>query len=572
MFFAAALGSQHGPWLDTAIAVLAVIGAALSITYSLRLLASTFFGPLRNDYPRQPHEPPPWMRFPIGFLALACVAVGILPALVIGPTLNSAAMAVLGAQVPDYNLAIWHGWTWPLLMSVVAMAGGIALYFGLRRFLATREGPLLSGVLSAKRLFETALVLATDTLPELQRHLFPERRLQVQLLALVVVAFGATMAAMAGVGSLAASLEPEISTPDPAFALLWLLGAVCAIGAATQAKFHRMMALIFSGGAGLVVCVSFVWLSAPDLAITQLLVESVTTMLILLGLRWLPKRISGLTPITHRARLRRQRDALVAAAVGIGVATLALAAMLHPVADTVSQFFLEHARPGAGGDNVVNVILVDFRGFDTLGEITVLTIVALTVFALLRRFRPAAESIGATKQQQDARLAQNEQLEPGDTGAVADYLAVPALLILLAVPFLILFGAHLFLRGHNLPGGGFAAGVTATIALLVLYMARGARWVEARLRVAPIRWMAVGLLLATGTGAASLLAGQPFLTSFDAHFQWPLLGTVHLASAVLFDLGVFLVVIGACSLMLVALAHQSLRRPVIPAGGTEDQS
>src|SRR3546814_4088936 len=125
--------------------------------------------------------------------------------------------------------------------------------------------------------------------------------------------------------------SPRWSGIDPAFTLLWLLGAACAIGAATQAKFHRLAALILTGGAGLVSCVSFVWLSAPDLAATQLLVEVVTTILILLGLRWLPKRIRGMSPDARLTRLKRWRDALVALVVGAGVATVAYAAMMHPV-------------------------------------------------------------------------------------------------------------------------------------------------------------------------------------------------------------------------------------------------
>src|SRR3546814_5340951 len=122
--------------------------------------------------------------------------------------------------------------------------------------------------------------------------------------------------------------------------------------------------------------------------------EVVTTILVLLGLRWLPKRIRGLSPDARLTRLKRWRDALVALVVGAGVATVAYAAMMHPVSDSVSRFFLERAYVEGGGRNVVNVILVDFRGFDTLGEISVLAIVALTVFVLLRRFRPAAEKIG----------------------------------------------------------------------------------------------------------------------------------------------------------------------------------
>lgn len=314
------------------------------------------------------------------------------------------------------------------------------------------------------------------------------------------------------------------------------------------------------------LCISFVWLSAPDLAATQLLVEVVTTILILLGLRWLPRRIEGLTADTRRARFRRRRDAVVAIGVGTGLASLAYAVMLHPVRDSVSQFFLMQALPGGGGRNVVNVILVDFRSLDTLGEITVLAIVALAVFALLRRFRPAAESVGTPAQQRN--LAESETAQAVDTAdggrAVSDYLAIPGLIIKLMAPVIVLFGIHLFLRGHDLPGGGFVAGITVTVALILLYIARGARWVEARLRVAPVRWIGVGLLLAVATGLGSMLAGYPFLTSYHHYVDLPGLGPVPLASAVLFDLGVFSVVVGAGCLILIVLAHQSLRRPAAP--------
>jgi multicomponent K+:H+ antiporter subunit A len=316
--------------------------------------------------------------------------------------------------------------------------------------------------------------------------------------------------------------------------------------------------------------VSFVWLSAPDLAATQLLVEVVTTIVILLGLRWLPKRIAGLSKDSRRARLRRHRDALVAAGAGLGMAALAYAAMRHPVADSISQFFLENAYREGGGHNVVNVILVDFRGFDTLGEISVLAIVALTVFALLRRFRPALESIDAPAQQ---RLQAAWDVANGDDAhpALADFLRIPGLIIQLMAPVIALFGVHLFLRGHDLPGGGFAAGITVSVALILLYMARGARWVETRLRVAPVRWIGAGLLLAVATGLGSMLLGYPFLTSHSRHLAVPVLGDVPLATAMLFDLGVFCVVVGATSLMLVALAHQSLRRPRVLAGDDTEE-
>jgi multicomponent K+:H+ antiporter subunit A len=557
MFFAVALGANHGLALDTLTVLVAVAAAALGVTYSLRLVGGAFFGPLKHDLPRTPHEPPRWMRFPIGLLALACLAVGVLPAWAVGPILRAAALSVLGSQLPAYNLAIWHGLTSPMLMSVVAFVAGCALYVAMRRHIAARDSTPLIDRIHALRWFERALAFLTTTLPDLFAKVFPGRKLQVQLLLAVL---------LAGVfGVLAVRPLPPPAPgmhADPAFALLWLLGIACAIGAATQAKFHRMAALILVAGTGLVVCITFVWLSAPDLAVTQLVVESITTVLLLLGLRWLPKRIPGLSPPDPVARYRRIRDVVVATGVGLGIAVLAYTVMNHLVADSASRFFLEQALPAGGGRNVVNVILVDFRAMDTLGEITVLAIVALAVFALLWRFRPAVESLGSPRQRGDDAPAQDEGRTARSRTALADQLAVPALLVLLAAPLVVLFALHLFLRGHDLPGGGFVAGITVTMALIVLYMAGGARWVEARLRVAPVRWIGAGLLLAIATGVAAIVLGEPFLTSHHGHWTVPVLGDIPLNSAMLFDLGVFAVVSGASALMLVVLAHQSLRRVV----------
>jgi multicomponent K+:H+ antiporter subunit A len=566
MFFAVALGANHGLALDTLTVVVAVAAAALGVTYSLRLVGGAFFGPLKHDLPRKPHEPPLWMRFPIGLLALACLAVGIFPAWAVGPILRAAAASVLGPQLPAYDLAVWHGLTMPMLMSVVAFAAGCALYFLARRRIAARDSTPLIGWIQAMGWFERGLAFLTVTLPALQAKIFPGRKLQVQLLLIVLLAgvFG-----LLAVQPLPAPVAAHGMHVDPAFALLWLLGVACAIGAATQAKFHRMAALILTAGTGLVVCITFVWLSAPDLAVTQLVVESVTTVLLLLGLRWLPKRIPGLAPLSRIARYRRIRDAVVASGVGLGIAVLAYTVMNHLVADTASRFFLEQALPGGGGRNVVNVILVDFRALDTLGEITVLAIVALAVFALLWRFRPAVESIGTPRKRDEAPVHYEVQVGR-ERIALADQLAIPGLLILLVAPLITLFALHLFLRGHDLPGGGFVAGITVTMALIVLYMAAGARRVEARLKVAPVRWIGAGLLLAIATGVAAVVLGEPFLTSHHGHWTLPVLGNVPFNSALLFDLGVFAVVSGASALILVVLAHQSLRRVIhVPDAGRD---
>ncbi|HET7586501.1 MAG TPA: MnhB domain-containing protein, partial [Gammaproteobacteria bacterium] len=119
-------------------------------------------------------------------------------------------------------------------------------------------------------------------------------------------------------------------------------------------------------------------------------------------------------------------------------------------------------------------------------------------------------------------------------------------------------------RGHNLPGGGFAAGIAVAAGLILQYMAGGIREVEARWRIRPLRWIGTGLLLAVASGIGSWLFSRPFLTSHFTHAELPFIGTVPLASAVIFDLGVFVLVVGATNLILIALAHQSIRSPLAP--------
>jgi multicomponent K+:H+ antiporter subunit A len=304
---------------------------------------------------------------------------------------------------------------------------------------------------------------------------------------------------------------------------------------------------MLTGGAGLVVCMTFVRMSAPDLALTQLVVEIVTTVLLLLGLRWLPKRkpFAWTRAGALAALPRRVRDLALAVACGAGSAALAYAVMTRPLPDDViSAYFLENAWPLGGGANVVNVIIVDFRGFDTLGEISVLAVVGIAVYALLRRFRPARES-----------------LETPARGDAAEDLLAPALIMRLMFPLIGMLAGYLLLRGHNLPGGGFAAGVAFAIAMVLQYMAGGTRWAEERLQIRPARWMGSGLLLALATGIGSWLFAHPFLTSHSAHLELPLLGELHLPSAFFFDLGVFSLVVGATGLILIALAHQSVRHP-----------
>jgi multicomponent K+:H+ antiporter subunit A len=232
--------------------------------------------------------------------------------------------------------------------------------------------------------------------------------------------------------------------------------------------------------------------------------------------------------------------------------------MTRPPPDSISRYFVENAYTEGGGANIVNVILVDFRGFDTLGEITVLGVVALTVYALLRRFRPAPESIPVPEQQR-AQNVDDDAPHRRKSDTINDIMAVPALIMVLLFPVIGVAAIYLLLRGHDLPGGGFVAGITMAVAFILQYMARGTIWVEARLHVSPVYWMGVGLLLAGGTGAAAWFFGRPFLTSYFSYAEIPLIGRIPVASALVFDIGVFALVVGATVLMLIAIAHQSVR-------------
>lgn len=560
MFLSEVIHIKLVGWANYALPVLATLASIFAVLYSLRFIHTTFFGPPPVNLSQQPHEPPRWMRFPIEMLVLICLIVGIFPQSTIGPFLYMAVQSVLGIHTPNYSLAIWHGLNPAMIMSFVALLGGSTLYILFREKINHNViGPPLIHRLRGGRMYEITITAATLSARWLKRKL-STRRLQPQMriIALVTLVVGGIISFSYGW-----QISANVSALEPAFALLWLAGGSCAMGAAYLARYHRLSALILAGGAGLACCLTFVLFSAPDLAVTQLLVEIVTTVLLLLGLRWLPTPQQVTLPLQHSFRVfsRRAFDLIIAIAAGTGIAALSYSVMTRPLENSISSFFLEHAYEAAGGRNVVNVLLVDFRGFDTLGEITVLGIVGLTVFALLRRFRPAADSLGKTKQQKNAQHDMISNKERSTGNVAKDYMMVPRLVIQWLFPVIIVFTLHLFLRGHDWPGGGFAAGMALAIAFLLQYIAFGVRWLEMRLNIFPLYCVGVGLLLAVLTGIGALFFGYPFLSSYFRYAELPIIGAIPLASAIIFDLGVFVLVLGSTTLILIALAHQSIRKP-----------
>ncbi|WP_312131780.1 monovalent cation/H+ antiporter subunit A, partial [Diaphorobacter nitroreducens] len=306
MFFAETVFFDAAPAVAQILPIAATVAGMFSVAYSLRFIVDVFWGPPATDLPHEPHEPPHWMRVPVELLVCACLVVGVLPAWSIGQYLNAAALPVVGGELPAFSLAVWHGFNTPFMMSLVALVGGTALYMVLRwerKQGRINAAPLMHRV-SGRGVFEAVLVQITRW-GHSGRRLLSTRRLQWQMLWLVLVTLvGAAMPLY----TRGLQLGDRGTLPlSPAFVLIWALGMVCAVASAWQAKYHRLAALTLMGGAGLCVCITFLWFSAPDLALTQLAVELVTTILILLGLRWLPKRDESLPASPASAALARTR-------------------------------------------------------------------------------------------------------------------------------------------------------------------------------------------------------------------------------------------------------------------------
>ena len=524
MFFAETF-ALPSPW-SWIMPLAATLGGLFSVAYSARFVHDVFFGGAAHDLPRTPHEPPRFMRVPVEILVVVCLLVGLAPGLIVEPTLRLAAGALLQAPLPGFSLALWHGVNLPFLMSVIALAGGAALYFA-RRYLWSLHQET-ARALSGKRITESAVAALSAV--SVRLHGAIERGgLRLSLVSfLVVVIVAGTVAFIPGA-------PPATRVPLPAGLAGWAGFAALACAAVATVILHRerILAVVAVGVIGLVVSVAFVRLSAPDLALTQLLVEVITVLLLLLAMFFLPQRSPQEGSYTRRAM-----DGALALAAGAGAAVLAHAMMLGP-AETLSGFYVEQAKPGGGGYNVVNVILVDFRALDTLGEITVLGIAAFAIVAILDRI-----------DLQGRPLDWDGRPWPLGHSLLLEVLSRPLL------PLALLVSTYLLLRGHNLPGGGFIAGLVTGTAVLVQYLAHGNAWVEARLPPRYASVAALGIALAALTGLASLAFDAPFLTSAFGYLDWPVVGKFEVASAMVFDLGVYLAVVGVVLSILATIGRK----------------
>jgi multicomponent K+:H+ antiporter subunit A len=515
---------------SSALALAALIAGLLGVAYSLRL-AAIFWGEPSRTLPKPPHEPPWPMRLPAELLTGIALAVGLIPALAL-PLLEAAARATVREPLPPFSLSLWHGFNLPLLMSAVAIAVGFATW----RLIPGTRLERLGG-----RTFERLWGLVLDAATSLARAItgaIDTGSTQRTLLLVVVVtlALGATplLEDAIAAGPLATPIDPLAAT------LVVML--VISAGVATWLHRSRYVALLWASVVGLAVSLLFVRLEAPDLALTQLLVEVVSILLFLIALSWLP------TKAPREPRGRRVRDIGIALISGAAVALLTFA-ITSRESRSISDYFLAQSKPAGGGTNVVNVILVDFRGFDTLGEITVLCLAAVGVAVLLHGVVwPSA-------------VRSRESHDP-----------FPLILRVVSralLPLAMVFAIYLMLRGHNQPGGGFIAGLMFAVALVLQRMASGATWTAKRLRPPAQGMMIAGVGVALATGLASWWFGYPLLTSAFRYVDFPVIGKLEVASALGFDLGVFLVVVGSTRLLLTRLTDERATLSIEPPAPRE---
>ena len=529
--------AAHTQWITPwAMGVLATIGALFSVAYSFRFLAHGFLGPVRDDYPHMPHDPGPGLWGAPAFLVVLVVVIGLFPMATAAWLVNVAASAVTGEAVA-VKITHWHGAeAVALWMSIAAVGGGLMMLGAYPRLRAMWDATPRP---EAKRIFDgiiEPLAAMARSITYALHNSSLSRAIAVATLAIVAAGAWAFTGGNHGPGTRA--LMPV----EPLVAVLWAIMLAAALSVPFLHRV-RVVALIFVGVVGLLLVPFFVLMSAPDLALTQLSVEVVTILLMLLALNFLPKTTPEESPAP-----RRLFDAGVAGLAGAGIGWLAWEMLTRQAAfEPISHFHLAQSKPGAGGTNVVNTILVDFRGYDTFGEIIVLGIAALAIYALSENLM---RSPAVTR-----RLAETRpEREAGDRHPMM--LVVSTRLLL---PMAMMVGVYIYLRGHNMPGGGFVSGLVFAIAYLMQYMASGYVWSHARQRFDHHVLIGWGVLIATLSGAGAWAFGLPFLTSgFEYVHLWPL-EEFELATAAIFDLGVFLCVLGAVLLALASLSRLAQR-------------
>ncbi|MFC9787478.1 Na+/H+ antiporter subunit A [Rhodococcus sp. NPDC127528] len=513
-----------------------VAGSILTVAYSIRLIWGAFARKTLSNPSAAVagmHPAGPLFLFVPTLLSAGGLVAG-LAAPVVDRLLTPYSRTLPAGDHADYHLALWHGFGLALWLTVVVIVGGVALYLAHRRISRLRfeRSPLGN----ADRMYDATL-RAMDTLSirltgTTQRGSLPLT--QATILATLVLL--PTILLVLGTDT-GISLRPWESPIQFAVGLIMIAGAL----AATVMR-NRLAAVILVGVTGYGCGVIFALDGAPDLALTQFLVETLTLVIFVLVLRKLPAEIDERQSVGFR--LPR---ALLGIAVGLTVTVIGAYAMNARNTDPIALQLPDLAYHLGNGKNVVNVLLVDIRAWDTLGEISVLLVAATGVASLVfrtRRFGSAPRVSDAPGAEEAASSSETTWLRGGDLIDPRHRSLVLEVTTRMIFPTMMVLSVYFFFSGHNAPGGGFAGGLTAGLALVLRYLAGGRYELGEAVPIDAGKILGLGLIFSAGTALTSLFLGAPALSSATVELTLPLLGHIKMVTAIFFDLGVYLIVVG----------------------------
>ncbi|MFY0409480.1 Na+/H+ antiporter subunit A [Solicola sp. PLA-1-18] len=518
-------GTGLAPWVGWVALAGLVVGSLLTVAYSARFVWGVFADKVGAELPREPARIPAGFLAPAVVLAAASLVVGFLGAP--WTSLAEGYSTDFPAGESQEYLALWHGFELPLLLSAIAVVGGVVLH--LQRYRTEVLQAQFTHLPDAERAYQWGMRgvdrLAVEVTGATQRGSLPIY-LGTIVLALVLVPGTALVMAHDGFGDV-------VAWQNPAQAVVAAIMAAAAIAAVRSRK--RLKAVILVGVVGYGMAVMFVLHGAPDLGLTQVLVETVTLVIILLVLRRLPAYFSD-RPLT----IARWWRVTIGVLAGVAVGGYALAASGSRTLDPVSDAFAREAYDFGGGENVVNVTLVDIRAWDTMGELSVLVVAATGVASLIflitgrtGRVRPDEAIDNPSRWLRAGRTLSHERRS-----------VIFEIVTRLVFHMIMVFSLFLVFSGHNEPGGGFAGGLIGGLALMVRYLAGGRHELDEAAPVDAGHLMGLGLVIATISALAPLLFGGEVLQTavLEGTFGW--LGDIKLVTSLFFDFGVYLVVIG----------------------------
>ncbi len=532
--------SSLGPWAPWVLAGV-VAGSVFTTIYSLRFLWGAFARKgLRGPSNRvaQLHRPSVSFQFAPAVLAAAGLVLGIAPGL-LEKLLDPYAESLPGGA--QYHLALWHGFNLPLLLSAAVLLVGAASFVARARL--PRAGGRWLPLGNADRSYDATLrgveFIAFKVTGMTQRGSLPATQ---SAILLTLVALPITVLAVG------ARDRPELRLWEgplqPVVGLLMVGGAL----GATMLR-NRLAAVLLVGVTGYGCGAIFAFHGAPDLALTQFLVETLTLVFFVLVLRVLPAEADA----ENMRRFRLPR-AILAIAVGVSITALASFAMAARHATPISALLPDAAYTRGHGANTVNVILVDIRAWDTLGEVSVLVAAATGVASLVFRHRRFGAAPRVPQAGGQPGVSSDMPYSPavGDITWLrgSDYRDPRYRSLVLEVatrvifPLIMVLSLYFFFTGHNTPGGGFAGGLTAGLALVLRYLAGGRYELGETLPLDAGKILGAGLGLSAGTAITSLLLGAPALSSALVELDVPVLGHAKFVTALFFDLGVYLIVVG----------------------------